>query len=71
MANHELAQECQSRLVGFQAVCGAWMQDKRGVIDDESFDMLSRAYSLTGNAAREMGLLLKEIKELTSQSTEE
>lgn len=66
MTNLELSENCRERLLSFQIVCGALMQEKRGVVDDETFEMLGRAYSMTGNAAYEIGNLLKEIKELNS-----
>lgn len=68
--NFELSRECHHRLVAFQTTCRTLMLDKRGVVDDETYDMLSSAYALTGNAANEINILLNEIKELKRQLTE-
>jgi hypothetical protein len=40
------------------------MKKVRGLVDDEIYDILSDAYSVTGNAAREMRLLIEKVEEL-------
>lgn len=62
------AKHSLDRLQKFQIDCGTLMKKVRGTVDDETYDILGRAYAISGNAALEMRTLIEEFEKLSYDS---
>lgn len=67
MYNLELAKDAQSRYQLFQNELTIILHTSRNVVDQQTYEVFSKAYAVAGNAAYEMGNAIKRIEELEQQ----